>query len=172
MIKNIEVKKLSGTQVQMSASRDEFENDQRLSDNAVVAWIALTGGKAPQERERMFMMQEDNAKQSSCWEWTKEYGIGIGLGGLLTIYGAVALLTGQAFLPSLQGDGLTVGGKSGLALAGAYLFGGVYLFLRLHLEGAVESQLHRSIVYALQCLLLAALIILLVYVLLHVGEVV
>ncbi len=118
------------------------------------------------------MVEDENKAGLSSKEWWKRYGLGAGAGTVLALYGLVALLIGQTFLPGLEGEGWTIGGKSGQALAGAYLGGGVYLALRLYVDKRVESKSARTFLYACQCLLLVGLIGLLVYVLLHVGEVV
>ena len=103
------------------------------------------------------------------WFW--EYVVGLGLGGVAALYGLVALAVGRTFLPGLHGNGYTVGGTSGQALAGSYLIGGLYLVIRLYLEDRIESASGKSLLYLAQCLLLAGFIASLIYVLLHVGEV-
>lgn len=104
-------------------------------------------------------------------EWIREYGLGLGLGGVLMLYGLIALAVGRTFLPGLHGNDHTIGGASGQALAGSYLIGGAYLFIRLFLEDRTGSEAARALLYALECLLLVGLIGSLIYVLLHVGEV-
>jgi hypothetical protein len=104
-------------------------------------------------------------------EWFWEYVVGLGLGGVAAFYGLVALAMGRTFLPGLHGNGHTVGGTSGRALAGSYLIGGLYLIIRLYLERRMEPGPSKSLLYLAQCLLLAGFIASLIYVLLHVGEV-
>ncbi|MFW6457329.1 MAG: hypothetical protein ACOC0A_03460 [Planctomycetota bacterium] len=118
------------------------------------------------------MMQNTEENSTPRWERIREYGLGIGLGGLMALYGLIALVMGRTFLPSLHGNGHTIAGTSGQALAGAYLAGGVYLLLRLHMERNAKSDFSQRLIYWAECLLLLGLIALLVYVLLHVGEVV
>ncbi|MFW5923160.1 MAG: hypothetical protein ACOCSQ_02125 [Planctomycetota bacterium] len=113
----------------------------------------------------------DNVNGESRWASVRIYGIGVGLASASALYGLIALLLGRAFLPGLSANGLTVGGSSGRALAASYLVGGIYLFLRLYLGPRLKSSPWYSLLYGVQCLLLAGLIALLIYMLMHMGEV-
>jgi hypothetical protein len=117
------------------------------------------------------MNQQSKRSESRLPEWVWKYAMGLGLGGVATLYGLVALAVGRTFLPGVHGNGYTVGGTSGQALAGSYVIGGLYLIVRLYLEHRIDSDTGNSLLYALQCLLLAGFIASLIYVLLHVGEV-
>lgn len=101
----------------------------------------------------------------------KRYVLGLGIGSAAAIYGLVALLMGKCFLPGLSGNNHMVVGRSGYALATAYLLGGTYLLVRLYLEKRLRQPGKRPPFYALENLLLAGFIVSLIYVLLHVGTV-
>jgi len=100
--------------------------------------------------------------------WLKRYVLGLAVGPAAALYGVAALLVGRTFLPGLHGDSHTVAGASGRALAGGYLLGGAYLFVRFYLEKRLAAKRHAGF-YALENLLLAGFVAALVYVLLHVG---
>ena len=103
--------------------------------------------------------------------WVREYVLGLGVGTAAALYGIVAMVMGRTFLPSLHGTSHMVKNLSGLALAAAYLLGGLYLLLRLFLEKRMAPDLARRRLYVLENVILVGLIGALVYVLLHVGEV-
>ncbi|MBS3763626.1 MAG: hypothetical protein KGZ25_10035 [Planctomycetes bacterium] len=115
--------------------------------------------------------QEEEKQQRSRTSWIKEYVFGMVLGPLLATYGVIAFLVGQSFLPGLHGNGHTVGGSSGKALAAGYFLGGIYLFLRLYLQKRVRDERTDYAVYALENVILVGFIIALIYVLMHVGTV-
>lgn len=115
------------------------------------------------------MTAEEHHQQTSRWEWTKRYVIGLGAGIVCSVYGLIALLLGEAFLPALQGEDHILANQNGLALAGAYLAGGLFLLLRFYADKKVHAQPARANLYLLQNLVLIALIAALAYVLLHVG---
>jgi len=101
----------------------------------------------------------------------KQYVIGLGIGSVAALYGLVALAVGRTFLPGLQGNGHTVAGASGRALAGAYLLGGLYLLLRLFIEPRTARDRPNALLYGLENLVLVGFIAALIYVLMHVGAV-
>ena len=101
----------------------------------------------------------------------KRYVIGLGLGSIAAIYGLVALAVGRTFLPGLQGNGHTVAGASGRALAAGYLLGGLYLLLRLFVEPRAGKDRPHALLYVLENLVLVGFIAALIYVLMHVGAV-
>ena len=117
------------------------------------------------------MSEEKKPGGLSKAEWLKTYVVGLGLGTAAAVYGVVALVMGRTFLPGLKGGAHTVADRGGLALAGGYLLGGVYLLLRYHVEKRVGSAGARSPLYWLQNLLLIGFIAALIYVLMHVGTV-
>ena len=102
--------------------------------------------------------------------WPGRYVLGLGVGTAASLYGIIALAMGRTFLPGRHAHEVLVGGRSGFALALAYLLGGVYLLVRHFLEGAVRSGKTRARLRALENALLVGFIGALVYVLLHVGE--
>jgi hypothetical protein len=117
------------------------------------------------------MSEEHEQRRLSRAEWFKRYVLGLGVGTAAALYGIVAMLMGQAFLPGLKGNGHTVKNRSGLALAAAYVLGGVYLLLRLYLEKRTGFADGPRWLYWLENLILAGFIATLVYVLLRVGAV-
>jgi hypothetical protein len=114
-------------------------------------------------------LQPEQPRPPSAWSKTKQYGFGIGLAAVLTLYGLYALIVGHAYLPGVRGGTATVGGLHGRGVAAAYLVGGLFLFFRFFLEKHVRRQFNRDQVYFIQNLLLIILIASLVYVLLNVG---
>lgn len=103
--------------------------------------------------------------------WLKEYGLGLGLGPACIVYGLVALWLRHTFLPGLKGGNHTVTGIGGAVLAGAFLAGGLYLVSRFFLHLRCRSAARRAQLYAVEVVLLGALIASLVYVLWRVGTV-
>jgi hypothetical protein len=101
----------------------------------------------------------------------KEYVLGLVVGPLCAIYGLVALWMQQTFLPGLKGDGHTISGTRGAALATAYLTGGLYLLARLFIHHRCRSESARAQLYLAENVLLVLLIAALAYVLWHVGNV-
>jgi hypothetical protein len=101
----------------------------------------------------------------------KELVLGLVLGLVTAVYGAVALLTGHTFLPGLKGGNLTVTGAHGAALGVAYLVGGLFLFCRFFLHPRCRSEQSRGQVYLVENVLLVVLVASLAYVLWQVGAV-
>ena len=101
--------------------------------------------------------------------WLLRYAVGLALGALCAAYGVVALLMGRTFLPGLRAADLFIGNRSGRALAGAYLLGGLFLISRFYVRGGDEPAGERAWVYWLQNLLLGGFIGMLGYVLFNVG---
>ncbi|KPK61976.1 MAG: hypothetical protein AMK73_07105 [Planctomycetes bacterium SM23_32] len=101
----------------------------------------------------------------------KQYVVGLGLGSVGAVYGAIALLTRHTFLPGLKGGNSTVSGAHGAALAAAYLVGGLFLICRFFLHPRCRSERSRAQVYLVENVLLTLLIASLAYVLWQVGAV-
>jgi hypothetical protein len=101
----------------------------------------------------------------------KEYFLGLAVGSAAAVYGIVALWMRETFLPGLKGDGHTVSGGRGAALAGAYILGGLYLLARLFLHHRCRSDSLRAQLYLAETVLLVLLIAALAYVLWQVGNV-
>jgi hypothetical protein len=101
--------------------------------------------------------------------YLKRYVLGLCGGVAATLYGLVALMAGQAFLPGVQGNEHFIGGRSGVAMALSYLLGGVYLFLRLFLGEKTKKSSLRYVWPGIYNLLLIGLIVALIYVITHVG---
>lgn len=102
--------------------------------------------------------------------WFCCYVLGLGLGSASALYGVLALLMGRTFLPGYHADALLVKGGSALALALAYLTGGVYLLLRLFVERKAPAFTARKQVYLAQNVLLGIFIAALAYTLWRVGS--
>ncbi len=102
--------------------------------------------------------------------WFRCYVLGFGLGSAATLYGVLALLMGRTFLPGYHAAALLVKGGSALALALAYLTGGVYLLLRLFVERKAPAFTARSQVHLAQNALLGVFIAALAYTLWRVGS--
>jgi hypothetical protein len=117
------------------------------------------------------MIGKQQKKPRPYVAWVKRYVLGMILGPLCAAYGVTALLTGQAFLPGLQGGQLTVTGTNGQGLAVAYIAGGLYLFLRFFVHPLTRLDSTKAQIYLVENLLLIALIGSLVYTLLSVGSV-
>jgi len=99
----------------------------------------------------------------------KEYGLGLGVGGVSAVYGVYALMSQHAWLPGLRGGNSAVTGAHGVAVAVAYLAGGLYLLCRHFLDPRAKTDLGRGEAYLAETALLVVLIGCLVYVLLRVG---
>lgn len=56
-----------------------------------------------------------------------KWGVGVGVAAVLVTYAIVCLATGSTHLPGRHNDGMTVRGTSGVALALAWLGGGMVL---------------------------------------------
>ena len=102
-------------------------------------------------------------------KWLKQYGLGLGVGAVSAAYGVIALLTRHAWLPGLRGENSGVVGTHGLAVATAYLTGGLYLVLRFFVHPRSETESGRGQICLAENFLLLVLIGCLVYVLLKVG---
>jgi len=113
--------------------------------------------------------QKDNKGGASWWAWTKQYVIGLGVGIICTVYGLIALVVGKTFLPSLNRNNHMLRNRAGVALAVAYLTGGLFLIARLHLEKKTHIPRARANLYLLENALLIGFIGTLVYVLFHMG---
>lgn len=101
--------------------------------------------------------------------WLRQYVIALALGVPIAIYGAIALLTRNTFLPGLRGGNSTLTGPHGVAMAVVYLVGGLFLVCRFFVDPRCRSKHARSEVYLVENILLAVLIGAAVYVLLRVG---
>ena len=101
----------------------------------------------------------------------KEYFLGLFVGSAATVYGIVALWMRETLLPGLKGDGHTISGGRGAALAGAYFLGGLYLLARFFLHHRCRSDTLRAQLYLAENILLALLIAALAFVLWRVGNV-
>jgi len=103
--------------------------------------------------------------------WLRRYVLGFGLGAASALYGVFALMAGRAYLPSLRRGNSVVKGHHALAVAAAYLCGGLYLLLRFFLHERCRTRWARAQVYALEVLLLVLLIAALLFVLLYLRQV-
>ena len=115
------------------------------------------------------MQEQKDQKGASWWAWTKQYVIGLGAGVVCAAYGLIALIVGKTFLPGLSGDDHMLHNRTGAALAAAYLVGGLFLILRLHLERKAQAPRTRENLYLLENVLLVGFIGTVVYVLFHMG---
>ncbi len=104
-------------------------------------------------------------------KFVKKHILGRVLGPAAAVYGLIAMLTGRAFLPGLQGNGHTLGGRGGFAMALAYLCGGIYLFIRLAPDKRMKKKEVQMALYTAQSALLLVFIAALAYVLLRVDAV-
>ncbi len=101
--------------------------------------------------------------------WFRQYVIGLGLGLVSAVYGVIAMLTRNSFLPGLKGGSHTVTGSHAVAVALVYLAGGLFLAFRFFLDPRCRARHTRAEVYLAENLLLMLLIAAAVYVLLSVG---
>jgi hypothetical protein len=124
----------------------------------------------PEEMRGEAMREEQQDARPLRRVW-RQYVLGLGVGGAAALYGLVALLMGRTFLPGLTAPGHMATGRSGLAMALAYLLGGLYLLVRLFLEARARTNETRARLYALEIPILAGFIAATVYVLMHMGAV-
>ena len=117
------------------------------------------------------MSEKHEQERLSRGEWFRRYVLGLGFGMVVALYGIVAMLMGETFLPGLKGNGHTIKNRSGVALAAAYVLGGAYLLLRLYIEKRMRLANGPRWLYWVENLILAGFIATLVYVLLRVGAV-
>ncbi len=101
--------------------------------------------------------------------WVRQYLIGLVLGAVCAMYGVIAMLTRNTFMPGLRGGDHTLKGAHGIALALVYLLGGLFLVCRFFVEPRCRSRFARGQIYLAQNALLILLIAAAVYVLLKVG---
>lgn len=103
--------------------------------------------------------------------WFREYAVGLGLGGACAAYGLFALWTQHSFLPGLKGGSPMLSGLHSAAVAGVYIFGGLYLILRFYVHERLRKPAGRRRAYLAENFLLMMLIAALAYVLWQVGTV-
>ncbi len=115
------------------------------------------------------MRSRDEQERNSRASWFRQYVIGLGLGLVSAVYGIIALLTRNSFLPGLKGGSHTVKGPHGVAVAIVYLAGGLFLIFRFFVDPRCHARHSRAEVYLAENLLLILLIAAAVYVLLSVG---
>ena len=116
------------------------------------------------------MTESKDEKSAEGWAWFTRYVLGAGLGVACAAYGTFALLVGRTYLPGLAGHDHTLSDRTGTALAGGYLAGGLFLIARLYLEKRVSAKESWANLYFAQNLLLIILIACLGYVLMNVGS--
>jgi len=101
--------------------------------------------------------------------WFKHYVLGLALGSGCAIYGAIGLMMRHAWIPGLRGGNSSVTGAHGMAVAAAYLAGGLFLLCRHWLHPRSRTAAGRGQLCLAENALLLVLIGSLIYVLLRVG---
>jgi hypothetical protein len=115
------------------------------------------------------MRRRNEQKRESGTNWLRQYVVGLGLGLVSAVYGLIALVMRNSFLPGLKGGSHTVKGPHAVAVAIVYLAGGLFLVFRFFLDPRCRARHTRAEVYLAENVLLILLIAAAVYVLLSVG---